>query len=158
MQRIIEQVHTLLTKKGATLATAESCTGGLLAYSLTSLPGSSRYFLLGITSYSNQAKISLLHIPPSLIRKHGAASIAVAKLMGRNIRAITHSDFGIGITGVAGPAGGSKEKPVGTVFIAVADKHKTICRRFCFSGNRGTVRKKTAAESLKLLKNILSEG
>ena len=158
MQGIIEQAYTILLKYKKTIAVAESCTGGLLASSLTSLQGSSRYFLLGIIPYSNQAKIALLGISPSLIKKHGAVSKAIAQRMAQNVRKIAHSEFGIGITGIAGPDGGSKEKPVGTVFIAVAQKNKTICRKFCFLGNRSSIRKKAALESLILLKNLICEG
>jgi len=134
-----------------TIAVAESCTGGLTSYLLTEKSGSSKYFMLGVVAYSNQAKAKILGIPQGLIRKKGAVSSDVALLMAKNVRTIAKTDFGVGITGIAGPTGGSKEKPVGTVFIAIANKDHTVSRKFLFKGNRSSVRKQAALKALKLL-------
>ncbi|MCM8795528.1 MAG: CinA family protein, partial [Candidatus Omnitrophica bacterium] len=118
-QSIVKQLHLSLLKKQKTIAVAESCTGGLVSYLLTQNPGSSRYFLLGIVAYSNEAKEKILNVPPSLIFKKGAVCKEVAFFLAENVRKITQADFGIGLTGIAGPTGGTKRKPVGTVFIAI---------------------------------------
>lgn len=157
MQQIITQVYKSLVKTKKTVAVAESCTGGLCSNLLTQISGSSQCFILGIVAYSNAVKENLLKIPHSLIIQKGAVSKDVAVQMAGNIRKIALTDFGIGITGVAGLTGGTPEKPVGTVFIAIDSKNKKICKRFHFSGNRITVRKKSALKSLELLKNTLKK-
>jgi PncC family amidohydrolase len=155
MEGIIAQIHRLLIRKSITLAVAESCTGGLLSKLLTDLGGSSRYFIFGAVVYSNKAKSLILDIPNTLIAKEGAVSASVAALMAGRIRKLAHTDFAIAITGIAGPGGGSKTKPVGTVFIAVEGKSKKICKKFNFKGNRASVRKRSALKSLELLKTFL---
>ncbi|MDD4939358.1 MAG: CinA family protein [Candidatus Omnitrophica bacterium] len=152
---VIVQIHRLLLKKKKTVSAAESCTGGMLSEFLTSLPGSSKYFILGVVSYSNKAKEDILKIPSSMIARHGAVSTIVAQLMARSVRILGRTDLGIGVTGIAGPAGGSKEKPVGTVFIAIDSKNKKICEKFIFSGGRSSIRKQTALKALELLKNLI---
>lgn len=155
MERIAKQIHRLLIKKDKNIAVAESCTGGQLCHLLTEIPGSSKYFNLGIVAYSNRAKESILKIPKNTIAEKGAVSQEIAKLLAKSIRLIAKTDFGIGVTGIAGPGGGTKEKPVGTVFIAVDSKNKTICEKFHFTGNRPTIRKKSALKALELLKEII---
>ncbi|MDD5654665.1 MAG: nicotinamide-nucleotide amidohydrolase family protein [Candidatus Omnitrophica bacterium] len=155
MERVIIQIHELLVKKHKTIAVAESCTGGLLSSLLTSLGGSSQYFILGAVVYSNKAKSSILGIPGSLINNKGAVCAQVTALMAKGVRKLAHTDFGIGISGIAGPGGGSKTKPVGTVFIAVEGKSKKTCRKFIFKGSRSSVRKKSALKSLELLRSFL---
>lgn len=150
MKNIITKIHNFLLKNNKTIAVAESCTGGLISNSLTKLSGSSKYFILGAVTYSNKAKENILKIPHKIIVKNGAVSEAVALLMAKNIRKIAKTDFGIGITGIAGPTGGTPLKPVGTIFIAVSNKNKTICKRFQFKGRRSQIRKKSASETLKL--------
>ena len=145
-------IKQLLVNKGATIAVAESCTGGLLANLFTNIPGSSQYFLLGIVAYSDRAKISLLKIPPALIKRHGAVSSPIAQLMAQNVRKIVLSSYGIGITGIAGPSGGSPTKPTGTVFISIATRNKVVTRKFHFSGGRLSVKRKTALKALSMLK------
>ena len=105
--------------------------------------------------YSNQAKENILKIPVNIIDRYGAVSKDVARLMAKSVRAIAKTDFGIGVTGVAGPSGGSKEKPVGTVFIALESKGKKLCQKFRFTGNRLTIRKKTALKALELLTRLI---
>ena len=145
----------LLIKKGKTIAVAESCTGGLLADLLTNIPGSSHYFLLGIVTYSNQAKTALLRIPAKIIKRYGAVSCPVAQLMAQNVKKIASSDYGIGITGIAGPLGGTPAKPTGTVFISVSKGNKLITKKFNFTGNRLVVKRKTALKALSMLKKTL---
>jgi nicotinamide-nucleotide amidase len=165
MNTAIRQTHDLLIKKHKTVAVAESCTGGLASSLLTEISGSSKYFTLGIVAYSNRSKQKLLGIPPGLIAKHGAVSKEVACLMAQNIRRLGNTDFGIGITGIAGPAGcaeahtgasfsagcGSLHKPVGTVFIAVEDRTKGVCLQFRFKGTRSAIRRRSALKALKIL-------
>jgi competence/damage-inducible protein CinA-like protein len=135
-----EVVGQLLKLRGYTLSTAESCTGGLLAGRITDVPGSSEYFLEGVVSYSNEAKIDLLRVPKKLIETHGAVSEQVAGAMAAGIRKRAGSTLGIGVTGVAGPGGGSDEKPVGLVYIALADDSQITTRRFIFPGDRQFIR------------------
>ena len=149
------QISRLLVKQGKTIALAESCSGGLLANILTNIPGSSRYFLLGVVAYSNRSKNSLLGIPAALLARQGAVSAKVSRLMAQNVRKLALAEYGIGITGIAGPSGGSPRKPVGTVFISVAKKSKTMTRKFRFTGSRLAVKRKTAWEALSMLKNFL---
>lgn len=155
--KILKQIHKKLLKKEKTVAVAESCTGGQLCSLLTSLPGSSGYFLLGAVTYSNKSKETILNIPGKIIGRYGAVSRQVAILMAQNIRKKTHADFGLSITGIAGPAGAATTKPVGTVFIALASKNKTLCRLFLLHGTRENIRKKSTQEALRLLCAHLSQ-
>lgn len=156
MDNIVKQVHNLLIKNKKSISVAESCTGGLLSNLLTQISDSSKYFILGIVTYSNKSKENILKIPANIIAKKGAVSETVAKLLAKSVRLIAKTDFGIGITGIAGPSGGSKEKPVGTVFIAIDTKNKKICKKFKFSGSRATIRRKSALKALELLNRLIS--
>lgn len=156
MDKIIRQIHNILIKKDLKLAVAESCTGGLLASMFTELSGSSQYFILGLVTYANQSKISLLKIPATLINKKGAVSKEVAELMAANIRKLAKTDLGIGITGIAGPTGAAPGKPIGTVFIAISYKGKRLCQKFFFKGNRTSIRKQSTLKTIVLLKYILN--
>ena len=151
MQKLAGQIHTFLLKKKKTLAVAESCTGGLLSGLLTQRSGSSGFFLLGVVAYSNRAKRALLKVPAPILRKHGAVSSPVALALAKNVRSLAKADFGIGITGIAGPSGGTRDKPVGTVFIGAAGARGQLCRRFLFSGSRSQVRNKACIAALRLL-------
>ncbi|HPI72801.1 MAG TPA: nicotinamide-nucleotide amidohydrolase family protein, partial [bacterium] len=149
----LEQVVAeLLTQREATVATAESCTGGLIAHKLTSIAGSSAYFERGVVCYSNRAKTELLHVPTSLIERHGAVSEQVAMSMAENVRRIAGVDYGIATTGIAGPGGGSDDKPVGLVFIGVADKSGSQWERHIFSGERWLNKERFANSALNLLR------
>ena len=145
-------VGELLRKNKKTLSLAESCTGGLLSHRITEAPGSSDYYLGGIVSYHNRIKILELGIPPDLIKQKGAVSEAIAKKMARNIRLKFNADYGIGITGIAGPTGGSALKPVGLVYIALTSKRKTFCEKKRFFGNRGEIQSRAANHALDLLR------
>jgi nicotinamide-nucleotide amidase len=147
-----EVVGKSLKMRGYTLATAESCTGGLLAGRITDVPGSSEYFLEGVVSYSNEAKINLLGVPKKLIETHGAVSEQVAGAMAAGIRKRAGSTFGISVTGVAGPGGGSPEKPVGLVYIALADDSQTTTRKFIFPGERQFIRTLSVNAALDLVR------
>jgi nicotinamide-nucleotide amidase len=152
MQPIVNQVHNSLIKNKKTIAVAESCTGGQVSALLTQISGSSKYFILGVVAYSNQAKINFLKVPASLLAKKGAVSEKLALLMAKKIRKIAKTNFGIGITGIAGPTGATYQKPLGTVFIAISTQNKEICKKFHFAGNRSMVRKNAALKTLELLK------
>ncbi len=150
-QRLVNQIHKTLIKNSKTVAVAESCTGGLLSALLTRSPGSSRYFILGLVTYSNQMKNKVLRVPIRLIERKGAVSREVALLMAESARKLSGADFGVSITGIAGPTGGSPRKPLGTVFIAVDSKENQALRKFCFRGNRGQVRNRAALKALEML-------
>jgi len=151
LNKILKQIHKKLLQQEKTVAIAESCSGGLLSSLLTNLPGSSGYFLLGVVAYSNKSKEMILNIPKKTITNYGAVSRQVAILMAKNIQKKTQADFGISITGIAGPSGATATKPVGTVFIALASKNKTLCRLFLLSGKREDIRKKSVSQALRLL-------
>ena len=152
----MEQVVGLkLTLGGYTLSTAESCTGGLLAQRITEVPGSSKYFIEGVVTYANEAKTRALGVEPMLLLEHGAVSAPVAEAMAEGIRKRANTDFGIAITGIAGPDGGTEEKPVGTVFIALASDIKTEHRKLSLPGDRQLVRWRSSQAALDLLRRRL---
>ena len=148
-------VGDLLRQEGWTVATAESCTGGLLASRITDVPGSSDYFDRGLVCYTNQAKIEWLGVPPDLIEAHGAVSEPVVNAMASGIRARASVDVGIGISGIAGPGGGTPEKPVGTVAVAVVTPRGTEIRTFPFVGDRELVKFQSTQAALNMLRLIL---
>ncbi len=133
-------VGSLLRSNKATLAVAESCTGGLAAHRLTNVPGSSDYFERGVVVYSNRAKVEMLKVPETLLGQFGAVSAPVAEKMAEGVREISGATIGLGITGIAGPAGGAPEKPVGTVFIALASPRGTVSKKYRFWGDREQVK------------------
>jgi nicotinamide-nucleotide amidase len=147
-----EVVGMYLVMRQKTLAVAESCSGGLLAERLTRYSGSSNFFLGGAICYSNVLKTKLAGVPTNLIEKHGAVSQPVAQAMAEGIRARTGASIGVGITGIAGPTGGSREKPVGLVFIALADERGTQVREFRFPGNRERVRLWATQMALEMIR------
>lgn len=151
----MNQIHKRLLKKLKTIAVAESCTGGLLSETLTRNSGSSVYFIFGVVTYSNKSKENILKIPPALIAQKGAVSSEVAGKMARSIRILAKTDFGVGITGIAGPTGATPGKPIGTVFIAISKKNKLICKRSQFRGSRLKIRQSAVLETLKLLRKFL---
>lgn len=146
-----EKLLEAMIKNGRTLSVAESCTGGLLSHRITNIPGSSKVFLLGITAYSNKFKNKILKVPQKIIREEGAVSYQTAWLMARNIRELAQADFGVGITGIAGPDGGTKNKPIGTVFIAVSSSRQTISGKFNFKGSRLEIKIKTTDKAIDML-------
>jgi len=136
---------------GLTVSTAESCSGGLIAHRITNVSGSSACFLGGIVSYSNDAKERHLGVPHDMLVTHGAVSEPVARAMAEGARRVFESDFAVGVTGIAGPTGGSAEKPVGLVFIAVAGPRDTISTRNQFTGSREAIKEQTADAALAIL-------
>ncbi|MDP9267636.1 MAG: competence/damage-inducible protein A [Acidobacteriota bacterium] len=145
-----------LDMRGVTIATAESCTGGLVAERLTSVAGSSRYFLGGVVAYSNDLKTGFVDIPPALIEEHGAVSREIAVALAEGIRKRCASQLGLGVTGVAGPGGGSEEKPVGLVYCALADGKKTEVVQRNFPGDRERVRWYASQQALDMVRRKLS--
>lgn len=145
----VESVAIRLVRSGTTVATAESCTGGLIAKLLTDRPGSSDWFAGGIVSYSNTAKQKLLAVPAELIARCGAVSEPVAAAMAEGARAALSADLAVAVTGIAGPGGGSAEKPVGTVWIAWAGAGATAAICYRFAGDRDAVRCQAAVEALR---------
>lgn len=150
-----EVIAGLLTEKKLTIAVAESCTGGLITSRLTDVSGSSDYLERGLVTYSNAAKIRMLGVPAEIIEKHGAVSEETARLMAEGVRKLAGTDLGLASTGIAGPTGGSKEKPVGTVYIALADSQKTICRHYAYRWDRKRNKEIFSETALFLLKNFL---
>jgi nicotinamide-nucleotide amidase len=149
-------VGDLLRERHLTIAVAESCTGGLLASRLTDVPGSSDYVERGVVCYSNRAKIELADVPEALIREHGAVSEPVALAMAEGIRNRAGTNIGVGVTGIAGPGGGSPEKPVGTVAVAVVVDGETRVRTFQFIGGREMVKFQAAQSALNMTRLMVT--
>jgi len=151
-----EVVGNLLKQKNLTLATAESCTGGFLSHRITNMAGSSSYFMEGVISYSNEAKAEILGVPLELIDSHGAVSGPVVRAMAEGVKKLAGSDFGIGISGIAGPSGGTPEKPVGTVFIGLeTDSKEMIVSEFHFHGTREEIKLVTVLNALDMIRKSL---
>jgi len=151
-ESLAQVVAEKLTRQGKTIAVAESCTGGLLAKFLTDIPGSSKYFTFGWITYSNQAKISELGVPADMIQDYGAVSEQVAESMAWAARKKAGTDYAIGITGIAGPTGGTEQKPVGLVYIGVDSEYGCDTRRCLFFGNRRFIRLRAAQTALNILR------
>ncbi len=152
-----EVVAKMLVQSNKRLALAESCTGGLITSMLTDIPGSSKYLIEGIVAYSNDSKVNRLGIPKSLIQDCGAVSHEVAVAMSKGVLKTSGADISVAVTGIAGPDGGTIEKPVGTVFIAVSDNDSTDCKQYSFRGNRERIRQLSALSALNLLRLKLQE-
>ncbi len=150
-----EVVGLKLTLGGFTLSVAESCTGGLIAQRITDVPGSSKYFIEGVVAYSNDAKTRTLGVEPVLLLEQGAVSAPVAEAMAEGIRKRSRTDFGLSITGIAGPGGGSEDKPVGLVYIALADDAHTEHRKVIIPGDRQLIRWRASQAALDLLRRRL---
>jgi len=150
------KIVKLLIKKKLTLSLAESCTGGLLASTITSISGSSKVFNIGLVTYSNDAKVKLLKVPQKIISKYGAVSYETCLSMVKNLSKISKSNISISITGIAGPNGGTKKKPVGLVYIGLKNESKIIVKRNLFkSKKRVLIQKDTVKEALKMISDIL---
>ena len=157
MSNLSLKIVKLLTKKKLTVSFAESCTGGLLASSITSISGSSKVFNMGLVTYSNNAKVKLLKVPKKTITKYGAVSYETCLSMVKNLSKISKSNISISITGIAGPNGGTKEKPVGLVYIGLKKGSKIIIRKNLFKNKkRISIQKKTVNETLKIIKTMIS--
>ena len=146
--------HNCLEKK-LTVTTAESCTGGMIASSIVSVSGSSAIFKSSVVTYSNEMKSKILNIPLKSINKNGAVSKVIAYTMAYNVLDLMNSDISIAVTGIAGPGGGSKNKPVGLVHIGIGTKQNIVTKRYLFKGNRLKIRQETTLESLTLSNKII---
>ena len=152
----IQLLHKKLIKKRLTISVAESCTGGLLAHNLTKLANSSKYFQMGLTTYSNQAKIRILKVNKNIINKYGAVSNECCKAMVQNLSKISKSKINVSITGIAGPGGNSKNKPVGLVYIGIQKGKILLVKENKFkSNNRNSIQKSTVREVIKIILNLI---
>jgi len=156
MKKISQKVVRLLKRKKLRISLAESCTGGMLSSSITSINGSSKIFKAGFVTYSNESKIKILKISKSIIKKYGAVSIQVCKSMAKNACKIGNTSMAVSITGIAGPSGGTKRKPVGLVYIGVCKNDMTTVNKYIFKNKgRSYIQKATVKKCLELILNIL---
>ena len=152
MKKISQKIVKLLSKKSLKISFAESCTGGLLSSSITSISGSSKVFTLGLVTYSNQAKINILKVPKKIIMKYGAVSYEACLSMVKNLNKISKTNISVSITGVAGPKGGSKQKPVGLVYIGIKKGNMTLVKKYLFKNKkRNSIQKTTVNNALGLI-------
>ena len=152
MKKLSQKVVNLLSKKKLKISCAESCTGGLLSSAITSISGSSKVYTVGLITYSNQSKINILKIPKRIIMKHGAVSYETCSAMVKNLNKISKTNISVSITGVAGPNGGSKQKPVGLVYIGIKRGNKTLIKKNLFkSSKRILIQKATVIKALNLI-------
>ena len=138
MKKLSQKIVNVLRKKELKISFAESCTGGLLSSSITSISNSSKVFTIGLVTYSNQSKISLLKVPKKIISKHGAVSYETCLSMVKNLNKISKTNISVSITGIAGPKGGTKKKPVGLVFIGIKKGNKTLVKKYLFKNKKRT--------------------
>ena len=152
MKKLSQKLVKLLSKKKLKVSFAESCTGGLLSSTITSISGSSKVFTLGLVTYSNQSKINTLKIPKKIIMKHGAVSYETCLSMVKNLNKISKTNISLSITGVAGPKGGTKQKPVGLVFIGIKKGNKILIKKHLFKNKkRVSIQKSTVNKALNLI-------
>tara|TARA_B100000965_G_scaffold371669_1_gene360819 strand:+ start:204 stop:677 length:474 start_codon:yes stop_codon:yes gene_type:complete len=152
MKKLAQKLVKLLSKKKLKVSFAESCTGGLLSSSITSISGSSKVFTLGLITYSNQAKINILKVPKRIIIKHGAVSYETCISMVKNLNKISKTNISLSITGVAGPKGGTKQKPVGLVYIGIKKDNKTLVKKYLFKNKiRNSIQRATVNKALNLI-------
>ena len=153
MKKLSQKVVKILKKKKLKVSFAESCTGGLLSTAITSISGSSKVFTMGLVTYSNQSKINLLKIQKNIIKKHGAVSYETCLTMVKNLNKISKTNISVSITGIAGPKGGAKKKPVGLVFIGIKKGNKTLVKKHLFKNKKRTLIQRAAV--IKALNLIL---
>ena len=152
MKKLSQKIVNLLIKKKLKISFAESCTGGLLSSTITSISGSSKVFTLGLVTYSNQSKINTLKVPKKIIIKHGAVSYEACLSMVKNLNKIAKTNISVSITGVAGPKGGTKQKPVGLVFIAIKKDKRILVKKYLFKNKkRISIQKATVNKALNLI-------
>ena len=154
----LKKLTALLKKKKLKVAAAESCTGGLICYNLTKIPGSSKYFMMGVVSYSNKSKIDLLKVRQKTLTKYGAVSAETCKEMCKNLLKISKTNIAISVTGIAGPDGGTKKKPIGLVYIGICSKKKLEITKFSFNKkfSRINIQNQTLIKTIKLIKNHIN--
>ena len=156
MIRLSQKIVKLLSKNKLKISFAESCTGGLLSSSITSINGSSKIFTLGLITYSNQAKIKILKVPKKILIKYGAVSHETCLSMVKNLNKISKTKISVSITGIAGPKGGTKQKPVGLVYVGIKKGNKILVKKFLFKNNkRKSIQKATVNQAHKMILNII---
>tara|TARA_B100001029_G_scaffold14078_1_gene9466 strand:+ start:401 stop:871 length:471 start_codon:yes stop_codon:yes gene_type:complete len=156
VKKLTQKLVNFLNKKKLKVSFAESCTGGLLSSYITSISGSSKVFTLGLVTYSNQTKIDILKVPKKIIIKHGAVSYETCLSMVKNLNRISKTNISVSITGVAGPKGGTKQKPIGLVYIGVKKGNKILVKKFLFkSKKRNLIQKATVNQALKMILKII---
>ena len=156
MKKLSQKVVKLLTKKKLKISFAESCTGGLLSSSITSISGSSKVFTLGLVTYSNQSKISILKVGKNIIKKYGAVSYETCLSIVKNLSKISKTNLSLSITGIAGPKGGTKKKPIGLVFIGIKKGNKTLVKKHLFQHKkRVSIQKSSVNKALNLILSFL---
>ena len=156
MKKLTQKLVNFLNKKKLKVSFAESCTGGLLSSYITSISGSSKVFTLGLVTYSNQTKIDILKVPKKIIIKHGSVSYETCLSMVKNLNRISKTNISVSITGVAGPKGGTKQKPVGLVYIGIKKGNKILVKKFLFkSKKRNLIQKATVNQALKMILKII---
>ena len=156
MRKLAKKIVNKLIKKKLTISAVESCTGGLFSSAITSVSGASKVFGLSLITYSNESKIKVLNIPKKIIKKYGAVSEKVCLLMVKNLNKISKTNISVAITGVAGPQGGSKKKPVGLVYVGIKKKNKIIIKKYLFRNKgRSYIQKSSVIESLELIVNLI---
>ena len=152
MKKLSQEIVRLLIKKKLKISFVESCTGGLLSSSMTSISGSSKVFTIGLVTYSNQSKINILKVPKNVIRKHGAVSYETCLSMVKNLSKISKTNIAVSITGIAGPKGGAKQKPVGLVFIGIKKGNKTLVKKYLFKNKKRTsIQRAAVIKALNLI-------
>ena len=157
-KRIEEAVGALLIEKKLSVSVAESCTGGLVGHLITNVPGSSVYFMGGVMVYTNEAKVKLLEVSYEILEEFGAVSEHAVRQMAQNVRRLFKSNIGIAVSGIAGPGGGSLEKPVGTVYIGLNVADNNWSERYLFKGSRQQIKQYTAETALELVRRYLNGG
>ena len=156
MKKLSQKIVNLLRRKNLKISFAESCTGGLLSSSITSVSNSSKVFTLGLVTYSNQAKINTLKISKKIIMKHGAVSYETCLLMVKNLNKISKTNISVSITGIAGPKGGTKQKPVGLVYIGLMKGKKILVKKYLFKNKkRNLIQKTTVIKALNLVLSFI---
>ncbi|UCF50788.1 MAG: CinA family protein [Thermoplasmatales archaeon] len=155
-EEILKKISIILKENNLKIAVAESCSGGLISHNFTNISGSSEYFDRGIVSYSNNAKLELLDISENILERYGAVSEQVAIAMAKGIRKKSNVDIGIATTGIAGPTGGTEEKPVGLVYIAISTTNNTIVKKYQFPGDRLENKESTCRAALEMLLESIS--
>ena len=155
--KLPKKIVKILKKKKLKISFAESCTGGMLASQITSISGASEVFKLGMVTYSNQAKIDILHVPKEIVKKYGAVSKECCEIMAKNIQKIGKSHIGISITGVAGPKGGTLKKPIGLVYVGISKNSIFEFKKFLFNKklSRSKIQKKTCFKTFKLIQQLI---
>ena len=156
MKKLSQKIVRVLTKKRLKISFGESCTGGLLSSSITSISGSSKVFTIGLVAYSNQSKIRVLKVPKKIIRKHGSVSYETCLSMVKNLGKISKINVSVSITGIAGPKGGTKQKPVGLVFIGIKKGNKTLVKKYLFKNKkRISIQRATVIKALNLILSFI---